>query len=248
MSLTLIGLGLFDEKDISLRGIEEAENSQTVYIELYTGKWHGDLKNLEKIVGKEIVILKREDLEDDSDKILEEAKTKNISIFVEGDPLIATTHSTLLTDARKLGVKTKVLHNSSIISAIGETGLHIYKFGPTVTIPFPEKTKGRLPESIFETIRENKKRGLHTLCLLDIAAEENKYMSVSEGLDILSGGKVVRNDDKVVIFSKAGSNNTMLIFGDMDKILKQNIRETPSVIIIPGKLHFTESEYLNNYA
>jgi len=144
--LVLIGLGLFDEKDLSLRGIEEAKKANKVYIELYTTAWFGDLEKLEEIIGKKIKVLKRKDLEENSGKILEEAKTQDIAIFVGGDPLVATTHSALILEARKRGIKTEVIHNSSIFSAIAETGLHIYKFGSCVTIPFLEKTRGKLPE------------------------------------------------------------------------------------------------------
>ena len=181
MSLTLVGLGLFDERDLSLRAIEEAKISDKIYTELYTSKWYGNIENLKKIIGKDVTELSRKDLEDNSDEIIKEAKKQRVVIFVEGDPLCQTTHFSLLLEARKLGIKTKVIHNASILSAVGETGLHVQKFGQYITIPFPEKTKGKQPASVFEIIRENKKRGLHTLCLLDVIAEENKYMAVNEG-------------------------------------------------------------------
>lgn len=137
--LELIGLGLFDEKDISLRGLEEAKKADKVFIELYTGKWHGNLKKLEKLVNKKIEILTRKDLEEGSDRILKDAKKKRIVIFVQGDSMVATTHITLIQAAKKQGIKTRIIHNASIISAIGETGLHLYRFGSIVTIPFPKE-------------------------------------------------------------------------------------------------------------
>jgi diphthine synthase len=246
--LVLIGLGLSDEKDLSLRAIEEAKNSDKAYIELYTTAWFGDIKNLEEMVGKKIEVLKRKDLEENSERILNEAKEKNLVIFVGGDPLVATTHSALLLEARKKGIKTKVIHNSSIISAIAETGLHLYKFGPCITIPFPEKTKGKLPESVYEVIKMNKARGLHTLCLLDIA-EENKLMSVKEAVEILLEleGKrregVISEGEKIVIFSKAGSEDAKIFF-DTLKNLKEKEVALPAVVIIPSLLHFTEKEFL----
>ncbi|MBI2542843.1 MAG: diphthine synthase [Candidatus Aenigmarchaeota archaeon] len=243
MTLTLIGLGLHSEKDLSLKAVEEARNSDNVYIELYTGKWFGNLDNLEKIVGKKIVELKRSDLEENSGKIIEESKKQKISILIQGDPLVATTHSSLISEARKLGIKTKVIHNASIVSAIGETGLHMYKFGQMVTIPFPEKTKGKPPESIFEIIEENKKRELHTLCLLDVAAEENRYMDVGIALKILLDRNIVKETDKIIVFAKAGSDNSLVIYDDVVNLMR-NRTETPAVIIVPGKLHFTEEEYL----
>jgi len=246
MGLILIGLGLFDEKDISLRAIEEAKKSDKVYIEFYTSKWHGNLKNLTQIIGKDLIELKRKDLEEDSSKIIEEAKERKIAIFVQGDPLIQTTHLSLLLEARKNKIETKIIHNASILSAIGETGLHVQKFGQYVTIPFPEKTKGKQPESIFEIIKENRKRSLHTLCLLDVISEENKYMKINEGLEILLSGRVITKGDKLVVFAKAGSEKPLILYDTANNLLKSNIKDIPTIIVIPGKLHFTEKEYLES--
>ncbi|MEM5829260.1 MAG: diphthine synthase [Candidatus Aenigmatarchaeota archaeon] len=247
--LVLIGLGLFDEKDLTLRGIEEAKKADKVYIELYTTLWFGDFKKLEEIIGREIRVLRRKDLEENSAEILKEAETGNVVIFVGGDPLVATTHSALLLDAKKRGIKTKVIHNSSIASAIAETGLHLYKFGASVTIPLPEKTKGKLPESIYETIKMNRDRGLHTLCLLDIDTEEKRFMSIKEACNILlkleemKRDGIISLDEKVITFSKAGSEEAKIFFKQLRDLMEMEI-ELPAVLIIPGILHFTEKEFL----
>lgn len=250
--LTLIGLGLSDEKDVTLHGIEEAKKADNIFIELYTNKWTGNLVNLEKLIGKKIIELKRKDLEENSSKILEQAKNTNIVIFVPGDPMVATTHSSLIQDAKKLGIKTKIIHNASIISAIAETGLHIYKFGPSITIPFPEKTKGELPESIYEVIKMNKNRGIHTLCLLDVIAENGRFMSATEAMKILLDIEKKRNDNvftentEVIVFSKAGSDESSIFYGKSKDLLKKNIKDIPAVLIIPGILHFTERNFIEN--
>ncbi len=246
--LTIIGLGLYSELDLTLKAIEEAKSSDKVYIELYTSKWYGDIKNLEKIIGKEVIELKRRDLEEESGKILKEAKPQKIAILIQGDPLVQTTHLSLLEEAKKLGIKTKVIHNASIISAIAETGLHSNKFGRYVTIPFPEKTKGQLPESVFEAINENRKRGLHTLCLLDVVAEEDRYMTVNQCLSILLEGKVVTKESKIVIFAKAGSDNPLITYDTVRNLIEKNIEYTPAVITIPGELHYTEKDFLDIYS
>lgn len=248
--LALIGLGLYDEKDLTLRGLEEAKKADKVYIESYTSKWHGNLKNLEKFIGKKIEILSRKDLEENSTKILEEAKKQKIVIFVQGDPFVQTTHSSLVQEARKFGIKTSIIHNASIISAIGEIGLHLQKFGPYVTIPFPEKTKGKLPESIYEVIKMNKAHGLHTLCLLDVIAEEKKYMVVNEGMKILLKIEekrregVFTEDTEIVVSARIGSDKPLIIYGRVKDLIDKNFGEPPMVLIIPGILHFTEKEYL----
>ena len=238
--LTLIGLGLNDEKDLTLRGIEAAKNAGKAYIELYTGKWHGSLDDLKKIIGKDVIQLQRSDLEENSGKILDEAREKNIIIFVQGDPLVITTHNSLIAEARKMKIQTKIIHNASIVSAIAETGLHIQKFGPSVTISFPEKTKGKLPESVYNTILENKKRGLHTLCMLDLV--DGEVMNTKDALKILNEldkKKIVSN---VIVASRLGGNSK-IIHGELVQLSNTEFEE-PSVIIIVGNLHFTEKELL----
>jgi len=245
--LSLIGLGLWDEEDVSLKGVNRAKNVDKVYMESYTSKWHGNLEKLEKIIGKRIELLKRENLEEKSDEIIKEAKDKKVAIFVLGDPLIATTHISLLSDAKKFGIKTEIIHNASIYSAIGETGLHAYKFGSTVTIPFPEKTSNKFPESTFESIKENKKIGLHTLLLLDIISEKNRYMTPNESMKILLGTKIFTNNTEVVVFARAGSKDPLILYGKVKDLIEKELGEPPFVLIFPGKLHFTEKEYLEMF-
>ena len=251
--LALIGLGLFDEKDMTLRGIEEAKKSDKVFIEFYTSKWHGNLKKLEKLVGRKIKVLKRKDLEEKSENILKQAKASEIAILIQGDPLVQTTHIALLQQAKKLGIKTKIIHNASILSALGETGLHPQKFGPYVTIPFLEKTKGKLPESVYDVIKMNKSRGLHTLCLLDIVEEEKKYMSSNEGMNMLleienqRKENVFIKDSEVLVFARAGSEKPMIAYGKVNELIERDFGKPPAVFIIPGILHFTEKESLEEF-
>ena len=51
-SLTFIGLGLYDEKDITLKGLEIIKKSDKVYAEFYTAKLVGTtVEKLEKLFG-----------------------------------------------------------------------------------------------------------------------------------------------------------------------------------------------------
>ena len=246
--LSLIGIGLFDEKDLTRKGLEQAKKADKVFTELYTSKWHGSLENLEKLINKKIQVLKRKDLEENSSQLLEQAKTKNIVIFVPGDPMIATTHITLIEQAKKNNVEVNIVHNASIVSAIGETGLHIYKFGATATVPFPEKTKGKLPESVYDVIKLNKKSGLHTLLLLDITPE--RCMIANEAMKLLLSIEEQRKEDmftddtKVVVFARAGSGESLIAFGKVREMKNKDFGEPPMVLIVPGILHFSEKDYL----
>ena len=244
--LTLVGLGLWDEKDISLKGLEEVRKADTVYAELYTNIWHGDLKILEKSVDKKITIVSRKDVEDNSDRMLKEAKTKNVCLLVPGDPLAATTHADILMQAKRENIETRIIHASSIFTAVGESGLQLYKFGKTATIPLPEKTGGVAPESVYDIIKNNLELGLHTLLLLDIDIENNKNLSVKEGLQILQKldeDKVLKGK-KIVVMSLLGSDKQKIKYGKIEDLAKGDF-ELPAVLITPGKLHFAEEGLLN---
>lgn len=246
--LYFISLGLNDERDISIKGLEAAKKCEILFAEFYTTKLQTTKEKIEKLIGKEIKVLSRKDLEENFQDILNLAKRKKVGLLVGGDAFIATTHLALKLEAMKQGIETKVIHSSSIISAIGETGLHIYKFGPCVTIPFPEKTKGKLPESVYEVIKMNKARGLHTLCLLDI--EDEKLMKINEGIKILLEIEKIRRENifclesEILVFAKAGSEKPLIAFGKVKEIIEKNFEEVPAVIIVPGLLHFTEKEFL----
>lgn len=245
--LTLAGLGLFDERDVTLRGVDAAKAADKVYIELYTSVWHGK-KRLEELIGKDIEVLGREGMEQGSKKIVEEAKDSDVVVFVPGDPLIATTHTILIEEAEKLGIRWKIIHNASIISAVCETGLHIYKFGASATVPFREKTGGKLPESIYETLRKNKENELHTLLLLDIVPAGG--MSAKEAISILSsleekkGEGIFTGETELVVYARAGSETPLIVFGKVEEMGKKDFGNPPTIMVVPGRLHFTEREFL----
>lgn len=250
--LYLIGIGLYDEKDISLRAIEILKSADEIYVEDYTNFYHGNLKNLSEITSRNITILKRNDIE--SGEILyKDALLKNIALLVPGDPMIATTHSSIILDAEKRRIKVKVIHSSSIYSAIAETGLMIYKFGRTTTIAFPYIDT--IPSSPYKFFMENSERNLHTLMLLDIDVEDNKFLSINQGLEILLK---LEKDAKGNIMQKAtfvccarlGSDDAIIkaINGaDIEKILNFDFGNPPHCIIAAANLHFIEEEMIRRF-
>ena len=189
--LALIGIGLAEPGDVTVKGYNIAKQSDKIYLESYTSKLACSHEELEKFYGKKILLANRTFVEDGK-KLLEEAKKENVALLVIGDPLCATTHWDILTRAKELGIPTRVVNNASIMSAIGSTGLQVYKFGKTTSIPFPvEKFE---PETAYDIILQNKAIGAHTLVLLDLRPEEKKYMSVNEAIEILR--KIDRRRDE----------------------------------------------------
>lgn len=236
--LYLVGLGVWNEKDISLRGIETCRQADSVYCELYTAQWGGNLKTLEKLIGKGITKLERKDVEEGSDRLLEMSKSKNVALLVPGDPLIATTHIHLILEAKKAEIPIEIIHSSSIYTSIARTGLQIYKFGKTATIITPKK--GYESEGFYKVLKENLSKGMHTLLLLDRNMGTKKGLEILKGIESKKRRKILRN---AVLCSKLGSDHERIIYGEIEDLVKIDL-EPPAVIIIPGKLHFMEKEFL----
>ena len=251
--LVFIGLGLYDEKDISLKAIDEIKNCDKVYAEFYTAKLTGtDLKNIESKIGKSIEVLSRNDTEK-GDKILNSAKDKNVVFLTAGDPMTATTHVDLRIRAIKEGIKTKVIHGSSIVTAVpGLLGLQNYKFGRTTTLAYPEKDY--FPTSPYSIIKENLKIGLHTLVLLDIQADKDKYMTANEGMKLLlkmeekHRENVFNKDSIICVVARAGSENPVTVAGTVKDLINKDFGLPLHTIVIAGKLHFMEIEALESLA
>ncbi|QHO51205.1 putative diphthine methyl ester synthase [Arachis hypogaea] len=169
--LYIIGLGLGDERDITMRGLEAVKSCEKVYMEAYTSLLsfgldsHG-LSNLEKLYGKSITLADREMVEEKAHHILEEARHSHVAFLVVGDPFGATTHTDLVVRAKKMGIHVQIVHNASVLNAIGICGLQLYRYGQTVSIPF--FTDSWRPDSFYEKIHSNRTMGLHTLCLLGL--------------------------------------------------------------------------------
>ena len=90
--LTFIGLGLFDEKDVSLRGAAAIRTADTVFLEVYTSVLMGaSIEKLEQFYGKKIIPLNREDVEQHPELILDAASTGNAVFLTGGDSMVATT-------------------------------------------------------------------------------------------------------------------------------------------------------------
>ena len=188
--LNLISLGLFDKKDISVRGLEIAKKCDFLFLERYTNYFGSTIKELEDFFGKKITELNRHDLENKSNDIIEKARKNDVGIFIPGDCFSATTHISLLLEAKKADVKIKIIHGSSILTAIGETGLSLYTFGKITTIPFDNKNV----KSPIDVLNNNLKLGMHTLFLLDV--KDNKYLSINEGIKYL-----IENNVKEDVFA-----------------------------------------------
>ncbi|MBI5227260.1 diphthine synthase [Candidatus Micrarchaeota archaeon] len=244
MPLFLIGSGV--SFDLTLEGIRLLKECDEVFIETYTNPIEQTkIKALERLIGKPIVLLERTHLE--SSYLVNKAKSSKIGIIASGDPLTATTHITLVIEAKQKGVLVKVIHNSSIYSvAPARSGLQIYRFGKTASLVNPRENYK--PTSSLDIIRENLSRNLHTLVLLDT---EPKPMEALAALQMLKEFDSLCSG--FVVLSRAGCDDEKIVYGKISELIKQSeiknekidLGKPPFAIIVPAKLHPIEEEHLN---
>ncbi|MDP3698053.1 MAG: diphthine synthase [Nanoarchaeota archaeon] len=252
MTLYLIGIGLSTEKDITVKGLEIVKKCDKVYLENYTSLLQCSVQDLEKFYGKKVILADRATSEQKDERIVEEAKKKKVAFLVVGDPFSATTHIELFKLAKEKKVPVQVVHNASVLTAVGITGLQLYKFGRITSLPFLEDHPNL--ETPYNVLKENQQQGLHTLFLLDLKPDQQKFMTVNQALEILEKieakkkEKLIGKDTLVVGCARLGSEDAVIKAGSLEKIKKQRFGKAPHCLIIPGKMHFREEEMIQLYA
>ncbi len=247
MVLHIIGLGLHDEKDITVRGLGIVKKADVVYLENYTSVIDASKDRLEKFFGKKIIIANREIVENRAEEtILKDAKDNEVVLLVSGDPFVATTHADLFLIARKKGIKVEIVHNASIISAIGVAGLQIYKFGKIASIPLDNDTI----EVPYDILAVNMKNNMHTLFLLDLKPEEEKFISVNDAIRYLLKVEMKRNEKvftektNCLGVARLGYPSQIIKYGTAKELLKVDFGKPVHSLIVPSKLHYMEEEML----
>ena len=236
--LYLIGLGL-NEKSISKEALEIIPRCKRVYLENYTVDFPYTTQQLIDEIGKKVVPVNRERVE--NFEIVDEAKKMDVALLVYGSPLTATTHISLIKEAIESGIKYKIIHNASIIDAIADTGLQLYKFGKITSMPKWEKSYE--PDSFMEIIKENKSIKAHSLILIDIG------LDIQDAIDQLE--KSSKKHDikltKFVVCQSLGTKRKKILYRSIEEIREFSGVQKPYCFIIPGKLHFIEKDFLKNF-
>jgi len=272
-SLVFVGLGLGDLKDVTVRGLEEIKSSDFVFLEHYTAILPDcEIEDMEKFYGKPLILADRDMVESASDKIIDKAKDHKVSVLVVGDPFCATTHSDLFLRAKNLGIRVSVVHNASIVSAIGCTGLHIYRLGEIITVPF--WMGNWKPDSFYDKIMINAGHGLHTLCLLDIKVKERSLENLMKGRDIFEPPRfmtvrqaleqlteieesrkegIVTSNTLVVGVARVGKSDQAIKFGTVAEMMRSETGPDCGLggplhsLVICGELHEMEREFLDQF-
>jgi diphthine synthase len=250
----LVGLGI-DKGDISLKAVDFLKKCDIIMIDTYTSNIPDEYLDLIKNqTGKELKLLERKELEDQIKETLEPAKKQNLALLVGGDPLIATTHTIIISAARKMDIDTIIFHSSSILSAaIGESGMSTYKFGSVTTIPF--WSDNYKPVSFLETINANLSRELHSFVLLDYDSLQRRSMMPDQAISLLveadkqKGFGIIDSNREIIILGNIGKSDQkirLVKIADVPKVSKEFSNMLVS-LIIPAKMSFPEIEASNGF-
>ena len=244
--LYFVGLGL--EQSLSFNSLKELSECDRIYYESYTSPIVNDsvLSELGTHVGENKIERVKRDFVEDGRKILELAEYSSVALVCSGDPMVATTHQELRTRAINQGIKTRVIHSSSVLCAVmGESGLHAYNFGRVVTL-----TRAPMQDTAYKRIFRNLMDGVHTTLLLEWDESSNFFLEPKSAISSLLEAErdirygILKDDSLVILISRLGRLDTKLAAISVQDLLKTEVGPPPHVMVIPGKLHFTEREAL----
>ncbi|GBE20654.1 diphthine synthase [archaeon BMS3Abin17] len=235
--LYIIGLGL-NADGISKYGLEIVKRCKRVYLENYTVDFPYTKEELAHVIEKKLLDAGREKVE--SLELVDEAQKMDVALLVYGSPLTATTHISLIEEAKRLGIRYKVICNASILDAVAETGLQLYKFGKTASMPKWDEKKNFTPDSFMKIVQENQSMKAHSLILTDIG------LSFPKALEQLEKSAKIHKISlkKIVVCQRLGTKNRKIIYKDVGELREYDGVKSPYCIVIPSKLHFVEKEVL----
>ncbi len=245
--LTFVGLGLYDEHSVTLRGRRAIADADRVVAEFYTSRLGGtEPAALARFHDTEIDVLDREVVEVRPKRVLEDAQEKHVVFLTGGDPMVSTTHVDLRLRAVDRGITTRVVHAPSIeTAAAGLTGLQNYRFGKATTLPYPGTFGTDVPSSVLETIRENTARGLHTLVYLDLDEDGEDALDAARAADALAP---TFGDELGVVVARAGSTNPAVCADTIENLREMSFGPPLHVLVVPGELHEMEADALETLA
>ena len=253
--LTFVGLGLYDERSVTVAGRDAIHEADRVFAEFYTSRLVGtDLESLERFHDTAIEVLDRADVERNPEPVLSAAESDHVVFLTAGDTMVSTTHTDLRLRAHERDVETRIVHGTTAQTAAGSlTGLQNYRFGKATTLPFERAHGGDgVPGSVVTTIADNRDRGLHTLVYLDIKVDDphwdeadDTYMTADHAAGVLA---TEFPETLAVVVARAGSPDPTVAAGTLDQLATRSFGEPLHLLVVPAELHPVEEEALDALA
>ena len=263
MVFYFIGLGLYDEKDITVRGLEVVKSCEKVYLEAYTSVLTVPVERLEAFYGKTVTVCDRDKVESGCDEMIEEARTQNVCMLVVGDVFGATTHTDLATRCINADVPYECIFNASIMNAVGACGLQLYNFGQAVSIVFFTDTWR--PESFYDKLLVNHAHGFHSLCLMDIRIKERtvenivmnraiyeppRFMTIRQCIEQLlwiearRKGGICTPASRAVGCARIGHPDQRIVSGTLAELARVDFGKELHSLVLVGTTHEIDEEML----
>jgi diphthine synthase len=243
--LAFVGLGLSDERGLSERAREVLASCSVVFAEEYTAVASPEsLERLGTLLGRPVRRLDRPLLESEGPILDALAANDRVALVVVGDPFAATTHVALRLAAERAGHRWSYWPNASILTAAaGFLGLMHYRFGRTVSLPFP--AEGFAPTSPLELIAANRERDLHTLVLLDLRPEEGRFLTASSALALMRerdpSGRWLADRDRVAVVARVGQESAAAWVGSFARLRALDFGPPMhAIVVLAPTLHFEE--------
>jgi len=250
--LTFVGLGLYDERSVTLEGRDAIRTADRVFAEFYTSKLAGaTVPDLEAFHDVDVEVRDREGVERNPEPILEAAEAGDVVFLTAGDTMISTTHVDLRLRAAKRDIETRIIHGTTAEAAAASlSGLQNYRFGKATTLPFPYAHGGEgVPQSVLDTVAENRERGLHTLAFLDIKVgtgptgpdpDHEEYMTADRAAALLAE----ELDAVGVVVARAGSPDPVVVADELSALSDRSFGPPLHLLVIPGDFHVIERDAL----
>ncbi|RCU48202.1 diphthine synthase [Haloplanus salinus] len=249
--LSFVGLGLYDERSITVEGRQALRAADRAFAEFYTSRLVGtSVDALEAHHGVDIEVRDRTGVEQRPDPILDAAEDESVVFLTAGDTMISTTHVDLRLRAIDRGIDTRVIHGvSAAQAASGLTGLQNYRFGKAVTLPFPRAHGGDgVPASVVDSVAANRERGLHTLVYLDIKVDDGRGSEADETYmtaDVAAGLLAEAWPDRLgVAVARAGSPAPVVAADRLSALADREFGDPLHLLVLPGDLHHVEADAL----
>jgi len=250
--LTFVGLGLYDERSVTVAGRDAIRDADRVFAEFYTSQLAGStVSDLEAYHDVDIEVRPREGVETDPAPILDAARDADIVFLTAGDTMISTTHVDLRLRAAARGIDTRIIHGTTAAAAAASlSGLQNYRFGKATSLPFPWAHGGDgVPDSVRDTITDNRERGLHTLVFLDIKVgtgpagpdpDHEEYMTADHAAALLGADL----DGIGVAIARAGSPDPVVAADTLSALADRAFGGPLHLLVVPGDLHVVEHDAL----
>jgi len=249
--LWIIGIGIYGYRGISADAIGVLKRCDRIYLERFTSPMsEDDIRGLNALIQKndqenDIIIPVQRWFVEDGREIIERSQFKNIALLTYGDPLIATTFTELHVRAVKRSIRVKIIHAASgITSLIGESGLHIYKFGRMVTM----MTGFQSYISVYNTIFNNLLAGNHTIVLTEYKNNSNSifFLDPTYFFDKMLQAEedtkygAFSQETFAIVASRIGTEDQRIESGKVKSLINRDYGLGPHSIIVTASLHFTE--------